>query len=126
MESDVAPVIIQLLTGLFYAIPTIIFIVISIYYLMKIGSKTDGVLILIGNIILFLSIVVNQILFIQLSVYQSWDGYYYSYISTALSILSFIGSILFVIGVFLLMKKVIKTKSLTGTIIDSVTEDTTS
>lgn len=126
MESDVAPVIIQLLTGLFYAIPTIIFIVISIYYLMKIGSKTEGVLILIGNIILFLSIVVNQILFIQLSVYQSWDSYYYSYISTALSILSFIGSILFVIGVFLLMKKVIKTKSLTGTIIDSVTEDTTS
>ncbi|MDH7444104.1 hypothetical protein [Aquimarina sp. 2201CG14-23] len=112
MESNISQVLIQLLTGLFYALPTIAFIVISIYYLLKTGTKTDGILILIGNIIIFLSIVLGRILFIQLAVYQKWEGETYSYLSTGISALSFIGSILFVVGTFLLIRKVIKTKSL--------------
>ncbi|WP_298547983.1 hypothetical protein [uncultured Aquimarina sp.] len=126
METDISQVLIQSLTGLFYVLPTIVFIIISGYYLMKMGSKTDGILILIGNIIIFLSTVVGQILFIQLSFGQTWDVDAYSYISTALGILSFIGSILFVVGIFLLMKRVIKTKSLAGTMIINSTEDTKS
>ncbi|WP_299248544.1 hypothetical protein [uncultured Aquimarina sp.] len=126
METDISQVLIQSLTGLFYVLPTIVFIIISGYYLMKMGSKTDGILILIGNIIIFLSTVVGQILFIQLSISQTWDVGSYSYISTALGILSFIGSILFVVGIFLLMKRVIKTKSLAGTMIINSTEDTKS
>ncbi|SEM23546.1 hypothetical protein SAMN04487910_4506 [Aquimarina amphilecti] len=113
MEADITQIIIQLLMGLAYAIPTLFFIVISIYYLLKMGSQIDGILILIGNVIIFLCIVIGRILFIQFAFYQQWEGNMYSYITTAISIVSVIGSILFAIGIFLLMKKVIKTKSLT-------------
>ncbi|WP_299260680.1 hypothetical protein [uncultured Aquimarina sp.] len=123
METDISQVLVQSLTGLFYVLPTLVFIIISSYYLMKMGGKMDGILILVGNIIIFLSSIINQVLFIQLSVYQSWDGYYYSYISTALSILSFIGSILFVAGTFLLIRKVIKTKSSTEVIAKRTVDD---
>ncbi|AXT55839.1 hypothetical protein J8L88_20630 [Aquimarina sp. MMG015] len=114
MEADITQIIIQLFIGLAYAIPTLFFIIISIYYLLKMGSQIDGILILAGNVIIFLCIVIGRILFIQFAFYQKWEGTIYSYITTAISIVSVIGSILFAVGVFLLMKKVIKAKSLTS------------
>ncbi|MHA7059766.1 hypothetical protein ACWGOQ_0021240 [Aquimarina sp. M1] len=113
MNSDFSQIIVQLLMGLAYAIPTLFFIVISIYYLIKMGTQTDGILILIGNSIIFISIVINQVIFIQLAFYEKWQGESYTYLSSAINILSFFGSLAFAIGVLLLMKKVIKTKSST-------------
>ncbi|MFD2565634.1 MULTISPECIES: hypothetical protein [Aquimarina] len=112
MEPNTPQIIVQLLLALAYAIPTIFFIVISIYYLVKMGSQTDGILILVGNVIIFLSIIVGRVLFIQLAFYEKWQGEMYSYISGAVNILSFLGASAFAVGVFLLMKKVIKTNTL--------------
>ncbi|WP_299189481.1 hypothetical protein [uncultured Aquimarina sp.] len=114
MDIDTPQIIIQLLMGLVYAIPTIFFIAISIYYLSKMKSQIEGILILIGNVIIFLCIIIGRILFIQFAFYQKWEGTIYSYITTAISIVSVVGSILFAVGIFLLMKKVIRTKSLTS------------
>ncbi|KZS38601.1 hypothetical protein AWE51_13455 [Aquimarina aggregata] len=108
MNADTSQILIQALTGLFYAIPTLLFIGIGIHYLIKKGNTTDGIFIVIGNIIILLSIVIGKILFIQFVVYQKWDSTVYTYIISAINIVSFIGSILFVIGLFLLTKKVIK------------------
>ncbi|WP_299222324.1 hypothetical protein [uncultured Aquimarina sp.] len=118
-------IIIQVLRLLFFCIPTLLFIGIAIYYLNKMKSKTEGILILIGNIIILLSIIVNTLLFVMF-MDETWEHMTYSYILSGINILSFIGSMLFVAGTFLLIKRVIKTKSLTGTIINNVTEDTTS
>ncbi len=111
MEINTSQILIQLLLALAYAIPTIFFIVISIYYLLKMGSRTDGILILAGNIVILLSIILSRILFIQFAFYEKWQGEMYSYVSSAINVISFMGSLAFAIGVFLLMKKIIKTKT---------------
>ncbi|WP_299441041.1 hypothetical protein [uncultured Aquimarina sp.] len=114
MEANTPQILIQLLLGLVYSIPTIFFIIISIHYLLKMGSTTDGILILLGNSILLLSSILGKIAWIQLVFYQKWEGEIYSYVNIVLGTISFIGSVLFVIGVFLLVKKVLKTKSLSA------------
>jgi len=120
MESDVSQILIQLMTGLLYSIPTIIFIIISVYYLIKMGPKTDGIFILIGNIIILLSIIAHQVLFLNV---QNITTELFSWISAAINIFSFLGSTLFVIGIFLLIKRVIKTKSFTDTIVNPTHND---
>ncbi|WP_109300195.1 hypothetical protein [Aquimarina sp. AU474] len=107
---DLSQIIIQLLMALLYAIPTLLFIIISAYYIMNKGAKTDGLLILIGNIIIILSTIIGKILFIQFVYYQKWESTMYSYIVTAVNIFSFIGAMLFVVGLFLLIRKVVKNK----------------
>jgi len=111
MDSNTYQIFIQLLMGLLYAIPSLIFIGISIYYISKMGTLIDGILILIGNIIILLSIAIGKILWIQFVFFQTWQRDLYSYISTAISIFSVLGSILFAIGVFLLVKRVIRSKT---------------
>ncbi|MGY3794283.1 hypothetical protein [uncultured Aquimarina sp.] len=111
IDSNTTQVMIQLLMGLVYAIPSLLFIIISIYYLLKMGSQIDGTLILIGNVIIFLSVIIGQIAFVQFAFYQKWEHTSYSYISTGISIFSFIGRVLFAVGIFLLIKKMIKQKN---------------
>lgn len=111
IDSNTTQVMIQLLMGLVYAIPSLLFIIISIYYLLKMGSQIDGTLILIGNVITFLCVIIGQIVFIQFAFYEKWQHTSYSYISTGISIFSFIGRVLFAVGVFLLIKKMIKQKN---------------
>ncbi|MCK8520785.1 hypothetical protein M0D21_04375 [Aquimarina sp. D1M17] len=106
--GDTSQIIIQLLMGLVFAIPTLFFIGIGLFYISKVGTKTDGLLFLIGNIVILLSIIINKILFVQFIVYQNMEATTYSYVLYATNILSFIGSILFAIGLYLLVKKAVK------------------
>ena len=94
----------QLLSSLLYVIPTLLVIGISSYYLMKVGPQTEGILILVSHIIFFVCVAVNNIVFSGLF---SFDSDNYQTVGLITSILSFIGSILLVIGLYLVMNKVI-------------------
>ncbi|GAA4277997.1 hypothetical protein [Aquimarina mytili] len=108
MDANTPSIIIQLLLGIVYALPTVAFIIISLYYLKKAGSTIDGVLILIGNIIIFTTIILNQASMVLFVYYRKWSADVYSYITMGTGILSFIGSILFIVGLSLLVKRVVK------------------
>ncbi len=108
MNTSTPQIIIQLLLGLFYAIPSIAFIIICLYYLKKAGSTTDGLLLLIGNSIIFITIILSQITMVLFVYYRKWEADIYSYITMGTGILSFIGSVLSILGLFLLVKRVIK------------------
>jgi len=110
--NNMGMIIMQILRILFFSIPTLLFIGMAIYYLNKMKSNTEGMLILIGNILILLSSIANTLLF---SLYMDEASKFitYSLIVSGINILAFIGSALFVIGVFILIKKMIKTKSLT-------------
>ena len=110
MQSELYQIITQLAMSLLYTTPVIAFIIISIYYMAKNGANTEGYLILVGNIIIFLSSLASTIALLQINVYQKWGISTYSTISIGIQAFSFIGKILFVIGVFLLFRKVIKMK----------------
>ncbi|MBW1297354.1 hypothetical protein [Aquimarina litoralis] len=111
MELGNSQVLIQAILGLLYAIPTLLFVIISIYYIRKTGPEIDATLILVGNVIIFLCIVVGKILWIQFVFYRKWPGEAYSYMTAAISVLSVLGSLFFAVGTFLLVKKVIKAKA---------------
>ncbi len=107
---DSSQIIIQLLIALLYAIPTVLLILIILYYIIKKGAKIDGILMLIGNIIVLIATIISKILFIQLVHYQKWEATSYSYMIAVINIISFIGSLAFVIGLLLLIRKIVKNK----------------
>lgn len=108
MDADISQIIIQLLMGFLYGLPTLAFIIICLYYLKKVGSVIDGILLLIGNSIIFITIILGQIAMIYFVHYRTWEANTYTYITIGNNVLSFIGSILCVVGLFLLVKRVIK------------------
>ncbi len=108
MDVNMPSIIVQLLLGIVYALPTMACIIISLYYLKKAGSTIDGVLILIGNSILCTTIILSQVFMVLFVHYRKWSTDIYSYITMGTGVLSFIGSILFVVGLSLLVKRVIK------------------
>ena len=110
MQSEFYQIITQLAVFLLNTIPIIAFIIMSIYYITKTGSNTEGYLILVGNIIIFLSSLASTIAVLQITVFRKWEMSSYSAISIGMQAFSFIGQILFAIGVFLLFRKVIKMK----------------
>ena len=116
MQSDIYQVIVQSAMSLLYTLPVLAFIILAIYYISKVGSTTDGYLILIGNIIIFIASLITALSFLQITIFRNWEIKTYTTITAAMQVLSFIGKILFVIGVFLLLKKVIKNKKIVTSI----------
>ncbi|MDY8138881.1 hypothetical protein [Aquimarina sp. 2201CG5-10] len=108
MDSNIAEILMRILTSLFYIVPTLFFIGIAIYYLMKVGSKTEGMLMLIGNILILLVSISFNFMFLYI---ESWGIQMYSIINTIVNGIGFIGSTLFAIGVFMIVRKVIRNNS---------------
>ncbi|MBQ4821756.1 hypothetical protein [Aquimarina sp. MMG016] len=108
MESSFTEILTRTLTALLYIIPTLFFIGIAIYYLMKVGSKIEGVLILIGNVIILLVSISFNFMYLYI---DSWGIQIYSIINMVVNGIGFIGSILFAIGFFMVVRKLIRSNS---------------
>ncbi|WP_103070516.1 hypothetical protein [Aquimarina sediminis] len=112
MESMV-PSITEIITHIFFglaaSIPQVFIVVICLYYIFKKGSKIEGVLLVSGSILSLLCALSTQIgvLFSQVWGADSYLTYTYVFYG-----ISFIGSVLFVIGFFILVRKTIKHKVL--------------
>ncbi|WP_103864859.1 hypothetical protein [Aquimarina sp. I32.4] len=105
IDTDFSEILLRITGIIFYIIPIIVFIILAIYYISKVGSTKEGILILIGNILLFIVAIIHQFLFMLV---DSWGFNLYSIINSGVNFIAFIGSILFIIGFYLLIKKAIK------------------
>ncbi len=103
MSSYNLPELLSRIVGIIsYVLPIFLFIVLSIYYISKAGLKTEGLFILIGNILIFIVAITHQFLYIYI---DSWGFRLYTIINIGVNAISFIGSLLFLIGFFLLIKR---------------------
>ncbi len=107
MGFDFSEILLRVSGALFYILPIILFIILAIYYNSKIGSTKEGILILVGNILILIVAILHQFLY---TLVESWGFELYAIINFGVNAISFIGSILFLIGLFLMMKKLIKAK----------------
>ncbi|WP_103070517.1 hypothetical protein [Aquimarina sediminis] len=108
-SSNFTEILLRITGALFYILPIILFIILTIYYMSKVGSTKDAVLILIGNILILLVAIVHQFLYVFI---DSWGYETYAIINSGVNFVSFIGSILFLIGLAMTFQKIIKNKTL--------------
>ncbi|WP_062059032.1 hypothetical protein [Aquimarina longa] len=99
-----------LLGTLFYILPILAFIVLSIYYINKVGNTKEGTFILVGNILILVVAIIHQFLFRFI---DNLGVDIYTFINLICNLVAFIGSILFVIGFFMIIKKNIKNDTIT-------------
>ncbi len=110
MESDIIKVVTNIFISFLTSLPQIIIVILCLYYLYKVTSKTEGILLAAGSIISLLCSVSIFMASSYISHFEQINSYEtLVYISHGLS---FFGSILFTIGFFLLIRKTIKNKSL--------------
>ncbi|PKV50518.1 hypothetical protein ATE84_2576 [Aquimarina sp. MAR_2010_214] len=107
MGLDITEIIKYLFQGVLTSIPQLVIVILCIYYLIKVGSKIDGVLLTIGSIISILCNISNVVGAVYISTLGVDSYVIYLYIIQGFSIL---GSILFAIGFFILIRKIIKNK----------------
>jgi hypothetical protein len=105
MEQDITEIIKHIFLGIITSIPQLVIAILCIYYILRVGLKTEGILLTTGSIISLLCGISN----IVGATYISTLGVD-SYVTFIYFIqgFSFLGSVLFVIGFFLLIKKAIK------------------
>lgn len=105
MEQGITEIIKHIFLGIITSIPQLVIAILCVYYIIKVGLKTEGVLLTTGSIISLLCGISN----IVGATYISTLGVD-SYVTFIYFIqgFSFLGSVLFVIGFFLLIKKTIK------------------
>ena len=113
MQSDIFATILDTLLSILYFIPKIVLLILSIYYLYKAGKSKDGILILIGTIISMIDFISFRVLLYLYSL-DIFDHQMYTYISFVVNAISSIGYIIFTIGIYFLIKKVIQLKSLSS------------
>ncbi|EZH74003.1 hypothetical protein ATO12_14085 [Aquimarina atlantica] len=106
-SSNVSEIILRVTGALFYILPILVFIILTIYYMSKKGTTKEGILILIGNILILIVAILHQFLYMFI---DSWGFDIYSIINTGVNTISFIGSILFLIGFYIMIQKIIKNK----------------
>ncbi|WP_035095769.1 hypothetical protein [Aquimarina megaterium] len=106
-SSNVSEIIHRIIGGLFYILPILLFIILTIYYISKKGTTKEGVLILIGNILILVVAVLHQFIY---RFVDSWGFDAYLIINSGINTISFIGSILFIIGFYIMIQKIIKNK----------------
>lgn len=107
IESNFSEILLRVTGALFYIFPIILFIILAIYYNSKVGSTKEGVLILVGNILILIVAIIHQFLF---TFVDSWGFDVYAIINAGVNAISFIGSILFLIGLYMMIQKLIKAK----------------
>lgn len=107
MSSNFSEILLRITGSFFYILPILLFIILAIYYMSKTQSSKEGTLILIGNILILMVAIVHQFLYLFI---DNLGFDLYSIINVAINGISFVGSILFLIGVYMMIQKVIKTK----------------
>lgn len=110
MGQDITEIIKHIFLGILTSIPQLVIVILCIYYIVKIGSKTEAILLTTGSMISLLCGVSNVVGATYISTLGVDSYVIFIYIIQGFS---FFGSILFVIGFFLLIKKTIKNKVLT-------------
>jgi len=110
METNVLEIIYYIFLGLITSLGQVLLVGICLYYLIKKGAKADATLLLIGSSIMLLCGILSTVgaLFARVWGTESYVTYTYS-----IQGISMLGSLLFVIGFFILIRKVIKPKVIT-------------
>jgi glucan phosphoethanolaminetransferase (alkaline phosphatase superfamily) len=106
-NSNLSEIILRVTSALFYIVPILVFIILAIYYINKNGSTKEGLLVLIGNILILIVAIIHRFLYTFI---DSWGFDVYAIINTGVNAISFIGSILFLIGFYMMIQKIIKNK----------------
>lgn len=104
MEPSLAEIIYYIFLGLLTSMGQVFIFVICLYYIFKIGTKADSILLLLGSIIWVLCGVSALIGTLYAKV---WGSELYLTFTYILQGFSFVGSLLFVIGFFLLIRRVL-------------------
>lgn len=108
IESNFSEILLRITGAFFYIVPTIFFIILAIYYTSKVGSTKEGTLILIGNILILIVTILHQFMYLFIG---QWGIDLYSIISIGVNAISFIGFMLFLIGFYIMIQKIIKSKA---------------
>ncbi|WP_024771167.1 hypothetical protein [Aquimarina macrocephali] len=107
MGQDITEIIKHIFLGILTSIPQLVIVILCIYYITKIGSKTEAILLTTGSIISLLCGISNVVGATYISTLGVDSYVIFIYIIQGFS---FLGSILFVIGFFILIRKIIKSK----------------
>lgn len=105
MTSNFPEILLRVLGTLFYILPILLFIILAIYYMGKTQSSKEGTLILIGNILILIVAILHQFLYLFI---DDLGIDLYTIINVGINTISFIGSVLFLIGVYIMVQKIIK------------------
>ncbi len=106
---DMLDILMRISGILFFTLPIIFFVILAVYYINKVGKTREGMMVLIGNILIFIVAVIHQFLYLLIDAL----GYeIFSFINITINFISFIGSVLFLIGFYFIIKKVINTTKL--------------
>ncbi|MEW7291576.1 hypothetical protein [Aquimarina sp. 2304DJ70-9] len=112
MEPSLTETLYYIFLGLLTSMGQVLIIAICIYYLFKIGAKADSILLLIGSII---SLVCTLATTVGALYAKIWGTEAYLQFTYILQGFSFVGSLLFLIGFFILVRRVIKNIGLNKT-----------
>jgi hypothetical protein len=101
--------IIEFAKGILFLLPEVAILIACIYYLVK-NKSIDSILLTIGTFIGFCVMLFWRLVFPLLQRTSSSHDYTMVLVNT-LGFIGFVGSVLFAIGLFMLVTKVIKHKS---------------
>ncbi len=105
MEPSITETLYYVFLSLLTSMGQVLIIAICIYYLFKIGAKVDSILLLIGSIISLLCVIATTVGALYAKI---WGAETYLQFTYILQGFSFIASLLFLIGFFILVRRVIK------------------
>ena len=105
MEPDYTRILYAILIGVITSFFSIFTIIICIYYTVKVGWKTEGVLLITGSSISILCAIATQIGVLYSS---TWSADGYLQFTYSIQGISFVGSLLFTIGFLQLILKIIR------------------
>ncbi len=106
MSSSNFPEILSRIAGtLFYILPIFLFVILAIYYVSNVGTKLEGVFVLVGNILILLVAISHQFLYLFI---DSWGFELFSFINIGVNAISFVGYLLFLIGFLKIIQQNIK------------------
>ncbi len=105
MEPSITKILSFILLGILTSMGQVLILGICLYYIYKIGSKKDSILVLLGSMIWLLCSISTLVATLYVRV---WGTETYQLVTYAIQGFSFFGSLLFVIGFFLLIRRVVK------------------
>ncbi len=105
MEPSITEIIYYVFLGLLTSIGQVFLVILCLYYLYKIGTKADSVLLIVGSLISLLCAISNPVGALYA---KSWGADSYLSFTYIIQGFSALASLLFVIGFFLLIRRVIK------------------
>ncbi|GAA4272122.1 hypothetical protein U6A24_11495 [Aquimarina gracilis] len=102
MEPSFTEIIYYIFFGLLTSLGQVFILAICLYYTFKIGTKPDSILLLLGSVIWLLCSITTRVGVLYAKV---WGSELYLTFTYVLQGFLFLGSLLFVIGFFLLIRR---------------------